>query len=97
MTMKKTTYKAIAPDGQEFTRKTFRTYTHAVIVRWNDDCGFRCAGKNSVQFCGTRDLAEKAARTAAWCATKRDFVNGRYRVTESKEFGKATIVDAVVV
>lgn len=57
--MAKTTYTA-THDGQTFTRKTNRTYTHAVIV---DN------GTPGVWgFAGRADLAEKAAAQAqkAW-------------------------------
>lgn len=48
----KTTYVATAPDGSEHTRKTDRTYSHAVLLQ----------GKNGwtlVGFCGRLDLAQK--------------------------------------
>ena len=50
--MSKTTYVATAPDGSEHTRKTERTYTHAVLLEGKE--GWRAVG-----FCGRPDLAEK--------------------------------------
>jgi hypothetical protein len=47
-----TTYTATAADGQTYTRKTERTYTHAVIITWPE-------GRRQVKFAGRRDLAEK--------------------------------------
>lgn len=50
--MTKTTYVATAPDGSQHTRKTDRTYTHAVLVEGKEGWG-------AVGFCGRSDLAEK--------------------------------------
>ncbi len=50
--MTKTTYVATAPDGSEHTRKTERTYTHAVLFEGKKGWG-------AVGFCGRPDLAEK--------------------------------------
>ena len=50
--MTKTTYVATAPDGSEHTRKTDRTYTHAVLVEGKEGWG-------AVGFCGRPDLADK--------------------------------------
>lgn len=50
--MTKTTYFATAPDGSQHTRKTDRTYTHAVLQEGKDGWG-------AVGFCGRPDLAEK--------------------------------------
>ena len=50
--MTKTTYVATAPDGSQHTRKTDRTYTHAVLVEGKEGWG-------AVGFCGRPDLAEK--------------------------------------
>ncbi|MBN2906352.1 MAG: hypothetical protein JXJ18_06575 [Rhodobacteraceae bacterium] len=50
--MTKTTYVATAPDGSRHTRKTDRTYTHAVLVEGKEGWGV-------VGFCGRPDLAEK--------------------------------------
>lgn len=50
--MPRTTYVATAPDGSQHTRKTDRTYTHAVLVE--GEGGWRAVG-----FCGRPDLAEK--------------------------------------
>ena len=50
--MTKTTYVATAPDGSEYTRKTERTYTHAVLLEGEEGWG-------AVGFCGRPDLAEK--------------------------------------
>lgn len=50
--MTKTTYVATAPDGSEHTRKTDRTYTHAVLLESKE-------GWEAVGFCGRPDLAEK--------------------------------------
>ncbi|GAA5071270.1 hypothetical protein N0B44_13260 [Roseibacterium beibuensis] len=50
--MSKTTYVAIAPDGSQHTRKTDRTYTHAVLLEGKEGWG-------AVGFCGRPDLAEK--------------------------------------
>lgn len=50
--MTKTTYVATAPDGSEHTRKTERTYTHAVLLEGKE-------GWEAVGFCGRPDLAEK--------------------------------------
>lgn len=50
--MTKTTYIATAPDGTEVTRKTDRTYSHAVLLEGPK--GWRAAG-----FCGRIDLAHK--------------------------------------
>lgn len=50
--MTKTTYVATAPDGSQHTRKTDRTYTHAVLLEGKD-------GWDAVGFCGRPDLAEK--------------------------------------
>lgn len=47
-----TTYVATAPDGSEHTRKTDRTYTHAVLVEGKE-------GWTAVGFCGRLDLAQK--------------------------------------
>lgn len=47
-----TTYVAIAPDGSEHTRKTDRTYSHAVLLEGRD-------GWTVVGFCGRLDLAQK--------------------------------------
>jgi len=47
-----TTYVATAPDGSEHTRKTDRTYTHAVLLEGKE--GWRVVG-----FCGRLDLAQK--------------------------------------
>lgn len=54
--MTKTTYVATAPDGTELTRKTDRTYTHAVLLENNGPDGpvWGIAG-----FCGRLDLAQK--------------------------------------
>lgn len=53
--MTKYTYVAISPDGSEHTRKTDRTYTHAVLAKGSD--GWRAIG-----FCGRPDLADKKCR-----------------------------------
>lgn len=50
--MTKTTYVATAPDGSQHTRKTDRTYTHAVLLEGEEGWG-------AVGFCGRPDLAEK--------------------------------------
>ncbi len=50
--MTKTTYVATAPDGSQLTRKTDRTYTHAVLLEGKEGWG-------AVGFCGRPDLAEK--------------------------------------
>ncbi|MDE4175084.1 hypothetical protein PXK01_13045 [Phaeobacter sp. PT47_59] len=50
--MTKTTYVATAPDGSEHTRKTDRTYSHAVLLEGKD-------GWAVVGFCGRLDLAQK--------------------------------------
>jgi hypothetical protein len=50
--MTKTTYVATAPDGSQHTRKTDRTYTHAVLLEGKEGWG-------AVGFCGRPDLAEK--------------------------------------
>ena len=50
--MSKTTLIATAPDGSELTRKTDRTYSHAVLLEGKD--GWKAAG-----FCGRIDLAHK--------------------------------------
>jgi len=50
--MTKTTYVATAPDGTELTRKTDRTYTHAVLCEGKEGWG-------AVGFCGRLDLAQK--------------------------------------
>jgi hypothetical protein len=50
--MTKTTYIATAPDGTELTRKTDRTYSHAVLLEGKG--GWGAAG-----FCGRIDLAQK--------------------------------------
>lgn len=50
--MTKTTYVATAPDGSEHTRKTDRTYSHAVLLEGKD-------GWAVVGFCGRLDLARK--------------------------------------
>ncbi|UWP96528.1 hypothetical protein K3X48_06005 [Aliiroseovarius crassostreae] len=47
-----TTYVATAPDGSEHTRKTDRTYSHAVLLEGKD-------GWTAVCFCGRLDLAQK--------------------------------------
>lgn len=47
-----TTYVATAPDGSEHTRKTDRTYSHAVLLEGNNGWGV-------VGFCGRLDLAQK--------------------------------------
>jgi len=47
-----TIYVATAPDGSEHTRKTNRTYSHAVLLEGKD-------GWRSVGFCGRLDLAQK--------------------------------------
>ncbi len=47
-----TTYVAIAPDGSEHTRKTDRTYSHAVLLESKD-------GWTVVGFCGRLDLAQR--------------------------------------
>ncbi len=47
-----TTYVATAPDGSEHTRKTDRTYSHAVLLEGKD-------GWTVVGFCGRLDLAQK--------------------------------------
>ncbi len=54
--MTKTTYIATAPDGTELTRKTDRTYSHAVLLEGNGPEGsvWKAAG-----FCGRIDLAHK--------------------------------------
>ena len=54
--MTKTTYTATAPDGSQHTRKTDRTYTHAVLLEDNGPDGpvWGIAG-----FCGRLDLAQK--------------------------------------
>jgi len=51
-----TTYIATAPDGAEVTRKTDRTYSHAVLLEGNGPEGpvWKAAG-----FCGRLDLAHK--------------------------------------
>ena len=48
----KTTFAATAPDGTQHTRKTHRTYTHAVLLEGD-------SGWDAVGFCGRPDLAEK--------------------------------------
>lgn len=50
--MTKTTYVVTAPDGSQHTRKTHRTYTHAVLLDGKEGWG-------AVGFCGRPDLAEK--------------------------------------
>lgn len=50
--MTKTTYIATAPDGSQHTRKTDRTYSHAVLLEGKE-------GWSAVGFCGRSDLAEK--------------------------------------
>ncbi|MGH1414804.1 MAG: hypothetical protein ACRBB0_15050 [Pelagimonas sp.] len=53
--MTKNIFVAIAPDGSEYTRKTDRTYTHAVLLK--SDKGWGVIG-----FCGRFDLADKKRR-----------------------------------
>lgn len=53
-----TTYKVTLPDGRVKTRKTARTYTHAVACKDGDRGPWYIAG-----FCGSRMLAEKLERT----------------------------------
>lgn len=53
--MTKNIFVAIAPDGSEHTRKTDRTYSHAVLVQGSD-------GWSAVGFCGRPDLADKKCR-----------------------------------
>ena len=50
--MTKTTYVATAPDGSRHTRRTDRTYTHAVLLESEEVW-------TAVGFCGRPDLAEK--------------------------------------
>ncbi|MBS1301696.1 hypothetical protein [Loktanella sp. SALINAS62] len=50
--MTKTTYIVTAPDGTELTRKTDRTYSHAVLLEGEQ--GWEVSG-----FCGRLDLAHK--------------------------------------
>ncbi|NCQ23583.1 MAG: hypothetical protein COW54_02345 [Rhodobacteraceae bacterium CG17_big_fil_post_rev_8_21_14_2_50_63_15] len=54
--MTKTTYIATAPDGTELTRKTDRTYTHAVLLEGDGPDG---PVWGIVGFCGRLDLAQK--------------------------------------
>jgi hypothetical protein len=44
--------RAIAPDGTVLTRRTHRTYTHAIAV--NTSNGWR-----AIYWCGRPDLAQK--------------------------------------
>ncbi len=53
--MTKTTYVATAPDGSQHTRKTDRTYTHAVLLKGKEV--WRAVG-----FCGRSGLADKRRR-----------------------------------
>lgn len=63
-TTKKNKYKVTAPDGEVFTRNTYRTYTYAVLFYQEEE---NWAGLKNfwglVGFCGTKELAEKLART----------------------------------
>lgn len=54
--MPKTTYIATAPDGTELTRKTDRTYSHAVLL---EDDGPEGPVWGIAGFCGRLDLAQK--------------------------------------
>lgn len=63
----KTTYVATAPDGTEHTRKSTRTYTHAVLATDRNLDGY---GNPQPQwiltgFCGRPDLAEKLRASCA--------------------------------
>lgn len=54
---KPTLYTATAPDGSQHTRKSPRTYTHAVLVKDGETWG-------TWGWCGRPDLAEKTAAQA---------------------------------
>lgn len=70
--MKKQKLSATFPDGQTITRTTAKPYTHAFQVwsEWtpspNEQAEGRAAARKSVWagFASSRDLAEKAARSA---------------------------------
>lgn len=54
--MSKITYKAVAPDGSVHTRKTERTYTHAIATSKDGETW------GVISWCGRPDLAEKEFR-----------------------------------
>lgn len=71
-TTAKTTYVATAPSGEQFTRKSHRTYTHAVLT-FGHDWYTRKNGLGPrwgvLAFCGRHDLAVKRAnQERAWLA-----------------------------
>lgn len=51
------TYTAVAPNGETFTRKTNRTYTHAVAVSRNGVDDWKVE-----TWCGRLDLAQKQVK-----------------------------------
>jgi hypothetical protein len=71
-TEKKKKYRVTAPNGEVFTRATFRTYTYAVLIREPDDKPFLYGGPEQVYgvlgFCGTKELADKLARKTKYIA-----------------------------
>ena len=65
----KITYTATTADGREFTRKSTRTYTHAVVVTYPN-------GYEHVAFAGSAELADKAG---AVCFAVPNYLRGNPR------------------
>jgi hypothetical protein len=71
-----TTYRA-AYEGKTYTRKTDRTYTHAVGCTLGAARGAREGEEGIVAWCGTAALAAKAAKkyaAAQWGFSKVQIV-----------------------
>lgn len=82
--MSKTTFTATAPDGETFTRKSARSYSHAVLalgaselVNCDTETWQRDKGWGVWSFNGRPELAAKAAEEAR------------------KHYGEVVVVEAV--
>lgn len=89
-----TTYTATAPDGTVFTRKSNRTYTHAVLVGPSDPALVReVYGREPevrettwgvLGWAGRRDLADKTANNPIARAYRRTGAEVRVVEVEAK-------------
>ncbi len=70
-------YEVTAQDGTLYTRKSNRTYTHAVVGTWNDGNGF-----GTIALCGRYDLAVKQAEKYNAADMKAKYPGSFWEVVE---------------
>jgi hypothetical protein len=71
-------YEVTAQDGTVLTRKSNRTYTHAVVGTWNDNPADPRHGV--IAWCGRLDLAQTQQRK--WAALEAKYPGSFWEVVE---------------